>query len=149
MKKHLGISAALVLAAGTLSACGSSTDDYCDSLEDAQSTFSSIEGDDVAGIGDAVDTLRDIGDQAPDEVSDDWEVLIGTFDEMESALEDAGLSFDDLEQLQTGELPEGVEPADLEGLNETFSSLSDEGVEEAGNNIETHADEECGIQLGE
>jgi hypothetical protein len=148
MKKHLGLTAALVLAAGTLSACGSSADEYCDSLEEAQSSFESFDEGDVAGFSDAIDTLRDLGEQAPDEVSDDWEVLNGAFDEMETALGDAGLTFDDLDQLTAGELPEGVEPADLEGLEESLGSLDDSGVEEAGNNIEKHADEECGVELG-
>ncbi|CAA9323475.1 MAG: hypothetical protein AVDCRST_MAG29-591 [uncultured Nocardioidaceae bacterium] len=148
MKSYLGWTAGMVLAAGTLAGCGGGTEAYCDSLRDAQGDFEALETGDAAGLGDAVDTLRDISGDAPDEVSADWEVVNGTLDDMESALDDAGLSFDDLGGLAEGQIPEGVDEADLTALQESFEALSTEEAEEAGNNIQEHAQNECDVDLG-
>jgi hypothetical protein len=147
MKRYLGLSAGMVMAAGTLTGCGGGTEEYCNSLEDATSQFDSLEGGSPEDFGDAVATFRELGDDAPDEVSEDWEVLNKTFDDMEAALEDAGLSFDDLGTLTSGELPEGVDPADVESLSATFEEMNSDAVQQAGDDIEAHAQEECDIDL--
>lgn len=149
MKKSLGLTAAMALAAATLSACGGGTEEYCNSLEDAEAEFSAIDEGDLGNFGDAIDRMREIGADAPDEVADDWEVLTGALDDMEQALDDAGLTFDDLGTLSTtGELPEGVDPSALTGLQEQLGSLDSDETNAAGDAIDAHAEEECGITLG-
>jgi len=147
MKTKLGMTAAMALAAATLSACGNSTEDYCNSLEEAESDFASLGNGDFDQFGDAINRMRDIGGDAPDEVADDWEVLTNSIDEMEQSLEDAGLSFDDLGTLATGELREGVDEADVAKLDEAFQTLQSDEATEAGDAIDAHAKEECGITL--
>jgi hypothetical protein len=148
MKNSLLWTAAMVLTAGTLTGCGAGTEAYCDSLKEAEGDFDALQAGDPANLGNAVEKLRDIGGDAPDDVSDDWEVINGTFDDMESALEDAGLSFDDLGGLAAGEIPEGVDEADLAALEDSFTAMSTEEAEEAGNNIRDHAQAECDVDLG-
>lgn len=149
MKNYLGWTAAMVLAAGTLSGCGGGTEAYCDSVRDAQGDFEAFATGDAANFGDAVDKLRDIAGDAPDEVSDDWEVITSALDDMESALEDAGLSFEDLGGLAAGDIPEGVDEADLAALQETLTSIGTEEAAEAGDNIQKHAQDECDVDLSE
>jgi len=136
--------AAAVLGAGLLAGCGGSdTEAYCSSLEDAQDSFS---GDvDPANFGDLTDQVEEIVDEAPDDVKGDWEKLQGALDDFESALDDAGLSVDDLSD---PEALADVDPEDAAKIQEVANSMGTD-FEDASNNIEKHAKDECDIDLGE
>lgn len=130
--------------------CGNGTEAYCEDLRSAEEQFASFEQGDAAGLEEAVSTFRSLADEAPDEVSGDWETLVGAFEEFEAALNEAGLELSDLEGLSAGEVPEGVDPAELQkNLAPTIEKLDSEEVTQAGDAIEEHAAAECDIQLGE
>ncbi len=158
MKKTLSV-AAVVLMTAVLGACGDDDkssdgggggDDYCSALEDTKAEFETL---DITALDDTkFDTLQseidNLRDSAPDEVSDDWATLGDGFDEFKSLLEEAGISFDDLQGMQAGEVPEGVDMEKLQELGTKMQSFSeDSGLEEATSNIEDHAKSECDITL--
>jgi hypothetical protein len=159
MNKHLGWAAAAVVALGALSGCGDSTDsadnpdggnsaeDYCAELKSAKDAFASFDGGDPTKFSDAIQQLRDLGGQAPEEISDDWQTMVQAMDGLEAAVEEAGLSFEDLATLGEGALPEGVTPADITKLQADVKALDDPKIEEAGNNISDHAKSECGVDI--
>lgn len=147
MKTTTALAGAALLV-GALSACGGSdTDAYCGDLEAAQDEFSALEDADFASFDELVDTAQQLGEEAPDEVADDWETLNGAFEEFTTVLEDAGLEPSDLEGLSSGELPEGVDPESLQGVGEELQALDSEELTAATDAITEHADTECGIQL--
>ena len=136
--------AAAVLGAGLLTGCGGGdTKAYCDGLKDAQKTFAdSPEG--AEGFREFEETAQKLGDDAPDEVADDWEKVQDAVSDMEDRLEDAGLSLEDLSD------PEAMQDADPEAmatLGEEIDKISAD-MEEATDSITTHAKDECDVDLG-
>jgi hypothetical protein len=148
VKHKLVLLAVGALMSGMLTGCGGSdTDAYCDSLKDAKADIESLDAGDVAQFDEAFKTIHKLADEAPDEVKDDWEVLDGALSDMEKALNDAGLELSDLEGLSSGQLPEGVDQAKLAQLGEQMQAIASDEVTEAGENIDKHAEDECGIKI--
>ena len=81
-------------------------------------------------------------------MSEDWKTLDDTLDQFESALNDAGLQLSDMEGLAQGDIPQDVDRAKLATLGEDLQKLDGEDVQKASDDIETHAEDECGIDLG-
>jgi hypothetical protein len=137
--------AAAVLGAGLLSGCsgGGDTEAYCDGLKDAESAFSG--NMDASAIEEISDTIGDLADDAPEEVSDDWETLDNAYGDFEDALEDAGLSTADLED---PEKLQGLEEEDMQKIQEATEAMGTDDVSEATDNIEKHAKDECDVDLG-
>ena len=82
-------------------------------------------------------------------MSDDWATLQEGVQKIEQAFEDAGLQLDELDQVMSGDVPEGVEKAKLEELGLTLEELDSEEFYDASDAIEEHAKEECDLTLGE
>jgi hypothetical protein len=151
VKRLTSMLTATVFAASLLSGCGNgggSTDSYCDTLESTQKNFEDFESSDFSSFDEFTDKVEELADEAPDEIKDDWKVLADAFKAFVDALEKAGLEPEDLEGLASGELPEGV---DMEALTEAMSeaqALGGEEFQQATENIEKHAKDECDIDLG-
>ncbi|NPC96472.1 hypothetical protein [Nocardioides sp. zg-DK7169] len=147
--KRIGILAATaVLGTSLLSGCGGG-DDYCDTLSDARGEFSAVGSGDIDSFDDFRDVTSDLADSAPDEVADDWETIEKAFNDLESAMDDAGVNMEDLDQMsESGELPEGVSQEDLMALGEELQSVGD-GINESGDAITEHAKESCDIDLND
>jgi hypothetical protein len=160
MNKPLGLAAAMVLAL-QVAACSGSDDDansgsgddiYCDKVEEAKSSLealelstSSQEDWDQAGS-----MLDDIADDAPSDIKGDWENIAGYFDDFQAALDDVGLSIEDLSAAQGGEPPEGVSVEDLQALQPKLTKIvRDWSLEESLSNVASDAQERCGIALDE
>jgi len=147
--------AVTTLMTGLLAGCGgdgggsAGGGDYCDSIEDAKAEFGDIEGGDFAGFDQAIDTVHELADDAPDEVADDWEVLEGALDDLVAALEKAGIELSDLEAMSRGEMPPGLDPAKLQELAADMQDFGGEELETATDNIEKHAKDECDVDLSE
>jgi len=122
---------------------------YCEDLTSAEEQFTSLAQGDVGQFEEAISTLRELGDAAPSEVASDWEALLVPLNQLESALDRAGLKFDDLEGLSQGQIPRGVDPQQLQKLGTELQGLASAEVNEAGAAIEEHAASECDIQLGQ
>jgi hypothetical protein len=158
MKKTLAV-ASVVLFAASLTACGddgggsSSSGGYCDQVKDLQSTFAEVQ--DFSRISDDTfesmrSSLDDIESAAPDDVKDDWAALTGALDELKSILADAGLSFDQLQEIQEDptNLPEDVDLAKLQELGQKLNDFSAENdLQASADAIQAEVKSECGIEL--
>jgi hypothetical protein len=148
--------AVAVLLVGSVAACGddSSNGDgesndagsYCDDLKDAKEEFASLEGEDAdpAVLEDAFSTMQKLGDEAPDEVAADWDVLTEGFDKIQQALDDAGIGLEDLDD------PDALatmDPAAAQKLTQVFSSLDGDEFSGAADAITKHAKDECDVDL--
>ncbi|WP_019146514.1 hypothetical protein [Aeromicrobium massiliense] len=141
--KTLKTAAAVVLASVVLTACGGNdTGAYCDRLEKAEDDFSSVGQD--GNMSDAFDTFRELRDEAPDAVKDDWETLTGAIEEMEKAYEDAGIDLDKVDELDASKLSQ----EQVAKLSEATKKLGNKDYTDASNNISEHAKSECDIDLG-
>lgn len=119
---------------------------YCDDLKAAQEQFKSLESPDAdpAQIDEAFTTLQALGDEAPEEVAGDWKVLTDALDTLEQALDDAGLSLEDLE---SPEALNDLDPGAAQDLAQQFSSLGSQEFSDAQEAISKHAKDECGVEL--
>jgi outer membrane murein-binding lipoprotein Lpp len=139
--------AAMTLGATVLTGCGGGTDAYCDTLESASEEIAALDQGDFDGFEEVVESTRELADTAPDEVAEEWNVLVGALDGFVEALSDAGIELSDLAAIQGGSIPEGV---DQEKLTEAFAKIQElngEDVSDANDKIEAHAKSECGIDL--
>ena len=91
--------------------------------------------------------MHKLADEAPDEIKDDWEILVNGVDKLVAALKKAGLDDDDMATLQSGEIPDGVDMTALQSLMDELQSLDTEEFQAAGDNINKHAKDECGVDL--
>ena len=153
MKIPLAIASALLLG-GVLTACGGSDggiggsgSSYCKDIKAAKATFGDIDSGDTASIGDAFATFHKLAGEAPGAIKADWKTLEGAITTVENALSDAGIKLSDFDKLQSGELPEGVDPTNLAGLASEFQKLSSADFEKASKSIETHAKDVCKVDL--
>lgn len=135
-------------ASESASSSTASSDQYCSDLKDAQSTLTSLAGANASDFKAGLDQLRSVGEEAPDAVAADWKVVLSSFDDLDKALSDAGLSYDDLDAISKGDVPKGVDPAKLQGLGSQLQSLGSQEFQDAGKAIDEHATSECGITLG-
>ncbi|MPZ94240.1 MAG: hypothetical protein GEU96_04820 [Propionibacteriales bacterium] len=148
MKRSLAIASAIVMA-GTLVGCGGGTDAYCDSLKEAKADFSTLNDTDFAKMDEALDRIGEIAGESPDAVQNDWEKLDTSITDMRKALDDAGVTFEDLQAIQENpsELPEGLDQEKLMALGTKLQEFAGEDVQKASKNIEKHAKDECKVDL--
>jgi hypothetical protein len=153
VKRILSAVAAAALGLALLSACGdedggSASGDFCADLEAIQKELSSVSGGDASDLETLLDKVEELKDEAPEEVAEDWELLFEAFEKIVQAFQDAGLSPEDIQAIQNGQIPDGV---DQQALTDAYAALqelaSDSELTEAGENINKHAMEECGVDL--
>lgn len=157
MTRWTGVAVAALLL-GSVAACGddggggdgggggADAASYCDDLKDAQEQFKSLAGPDAdpAQIDDAFSTLQSLGDEAPEEVAGDWKVMTEGLDQVEQALDEAGVS---LEDMQSGDALNELDPAAAQKLAQEFSNLDSQEFSDAQEAISKHAKDECGVDL--
>ncbi len=147
MKRIGTLAATAVLGATLLTGCGGGTDAYCDSLDDAQGKFSALNDADASALEDFKNAAEDLEGDAPDEVKDDWGVINSAYDDLEKSLDEAGLTFTDLEKISEGEMPEDLDEEALTKLGESMNDFGGDDLEKAGEDISKHAKDECDIDL--
>jgi hypothetical protein len=155
VKRILSAAAAAALGLCLLTACGDdgggkasdSSGDYCSDLKAAKKEVDALKGGDFSDLEKTTDAMHRLADEAPDEIKDDWETLVSGVDKLVSALKEAGLDDDDMASLQSGQIPDGVDMEALNGLMEKIKSLSTKEFQAAGDAINKHAKDECGVDL--
>ncbi len=84
------LAAALLLP--LLAACGSDQDEYCGAVKDHQQELSDIVG---SGRPDALlkalDVFETLQDKAPEDITDEWQQVVGRIQALAKALDDAGV----------------------------------------------------------
>lgn len=85
------------LVAAALSGCGSGPEDeradYCEVVNEQQVALSEALGEESpdAVLG-ALPLFRELADEAPRDIDDDWTVFIGALEELQGALDAAGVA---------------------------------------------------------
>ena len=153
VKRILSAAAAAALGLCLLTACGddgskaSGSGDYCSDLKDAKKEVDALKDGDFSDLEKTTDAMHKLADEAPDEIKEDWEILVDGVDKLVAALKKAGLDDDDMATLQSGQIPDGVDMTALQSLMAEIQALDTEGFQKAGDNINKHAKDECGIDL--
>lgn len=120
-----------------------SGDDYCTELAAAQGIFV----DDGTGRQLVADlpTYRDLADAAPDDLRDEWQILVGAITSLRDAITDAGIAPEDY---LGSEPPADLPDERLAAIRAAASALSSADVVAAAGSIEQQARDVCKLQLG-
>ena len=82
----------LALVAPLLVACGDERDGYCDAVAEHQEHLSEIVGSgEPDAMLQALDIFQDLQDQAPSDITDEWQQVVGSVEALQGALDDAGV----------------------------------------------------------
>lgn len=142
-----------------LSGCGISLDgiglgggieDYCNAVEDVMSS-SEADSPPVISHGEARDMIEDAADVAPDEIADEWHLLLDATTAITDAMAESGLTDDQMQELMAGRMPDDLSEEDMAAASETMSAaLADfdiQEVNEASIAIADHAAEKCDVEM--
>lgn len=131
-----------LLAAG-LAACGNTEQTYCDALKASQSLFE----DNGTGLQliDALPQLKALATQAPDDLSDEWQTVLGALDALDTAIHDAGVKPRDF---VGGKPPAGLSTPAKNSIAAAASEVASADVVSAFNGIDQQARDVCKLQLG-
>jgi hypothetical protein len=147
-----GAAAAVVgcLAAGlVLTGCGEPSaderrDDYCAQVEEDSAELTRIADEGKAGAFlAALPTLERLAELAPDDIADDWALLLDALHGLRDALDETGLDPDQVD----GKLPADLPAADRRKVAAAASVLADPQVVRATQGIEQQALDVCRTPL--
>jgi hypothetical protein len=124
---------------------------YCTALKGAKDKFKTLNftGLDDNQFKQVTDEFDALGAAAPAEVKADWATVSSALKQVYQILANAGLSFNDLQNLSSGHLPKGVTAQDMAKLgNQLTKSMQGSGFQAAATRITAEAKTECGVSLG-
>ena len=155
MKRILSAVAAGALGLCLLTACGDddggkasgSGGDYCSDLKSAKKEVDALKGGDFSSLEKTTDTMHELADEAPDAIKEDWDTLVAGVDQVVDLLKKAGLTDEDMANLQSGQIPDGVDMEALQGLMTELKSVTNEKFQAAFDHINEHAKDKCGVDL--
>ena len=137
---------ALGLAALVLSGCGGDkTSDYCETVSEHQVELSDLAASSEPGaIFDTLGPYRELRDDAPRDLRDEWSQVIGRLEALEKALEEAGV---DAAAYDPKTTQESLTPAQRTAVQGAARDLGDAGVVAAMTGVEQHALDVCKMPL--
>ncbi|REK72993.1 hypothetical protein DX116_05225 [Aeromicrobium endophyticum] len=140
--------AGVVALAGTLAACGSSSDgdDYCRQLKTSVSAFANL---DSGNFPDVVRAYHRLAEAAPDEVKADWQTLDTTMTALDKALRAADITLGELPGTPTQTMPAGVDPAKVRDVTAAASKLRSPAFTKAATAVQEHGEKVCGVTTSE
>ena len=95
---------AVLLAAALLplAGCASEQEQYCDAVEEHQAELSDITSQGVPGaLLEALPIYRDLRDEAPPDIRDEWDQVVSALEALQAALDDAGIAPEDYDPEDT------------------------------------------------
>jgi hypothetical protein len=137
--------AVVSLVAMLATGCTSDQAKYCDSVEDHQQELGEVIG---AGSPDALlkalPIFRDLSEDAPEDVRDDWRVVIDALEGLQDALQHAGV---DPSTYDRDHPPAGLGQDDKDAIDQAAAALGSEATTNAFNAVEQEAKDVCGTPL--
>lgn len=145
-RRRAAAALAAVLVLVSAGCGGDPQESYCDALKSEQKAFSEMQ-EDTSGLGllHHRSLLHRLADEAPDDLQDEWQTLLGALDAFAETLDEIGVEPDDFAH---GQPPAGLSEADRTRIANAASELSAEDVVVAADGIEQHAKDVCKLQLG-
>jgi hypothetical protein len=137
----------LVLLAATLlvNGCADDKEKYCDAVKDHQQELGEVLGE---GSRDALLTalpiFRDLADEAPKDLRDEWKTVIDAVAGLQEALKDAGV---DPATYDRDHPPEGLSQAEKDAIDVAASQLASEATVTALSAVDQQAKDVCGTPL--
>jgi hypothetical protein len=144
--RYVGVLTALLLL--PLSGCGeSSIESYCGEVREHRRQLAEMVSSEQGpeALLDGLPLLRDLAEEAPDDISDEWQTFLNAVENLDSALDDAGVS---PEEFEGGRPPEELSQAEREAVADAASGLTTDEVAGAAGGIEQQARDVCKVNFG-
>jgi hypothetical protein len=141
IRSLVGVLAATVLVTG----CADQKEKYCDAIEDHQEKLGQILGDGGPdALFKALPIFRDLADEAPEDLRDEWRTVIDALEGLQDALEDADV---DPATYDRDHPPEGLGQDDRDAIDAAARRLSSEDTVTAFSGVDQQAKDVCGTPL--
>ncbi len=133
----------LLLAATLISGCGG--DGYCDAVKANQKRLTDVTASGTPGVLlDALPVFHDLADQAPDDIADDWKAFIGPLEELDGALDDAGI---DPATYDATSLPDDLSEDQRKRIEDAAAGILTADVVRAFDGVQQQAKDVCHTPL--
>lgn len=135
-----------VLLLPLLGACGGSDQDaYCGAVEEHRQELSAIVGsDEPDALIRALDVFEELQDDAPGDIGDEWQQVVGRIEALRDALEGAGL---DPATYDRSNPPADLSPEDKATIDAAAKQLGSGTTLRALQDLDQHARDVCHTPL--
>jgi len=131
----------LILATG----CADQQEKYCDAVKDHQQELGRVLGEGTpTALLTALPILRDLAEEAPDDIRDEWRTVVDALEGLQDALTHAGV---DPATYDRDHPPEGLSQDDKDAIDAAARKLSSEPTVAAFNGVDQQAKDVCGTPL--
>lgn len=138
--------AALAALALTLAGCASETEQYCDALADRKDALTELAASSEEGsLEDTLEVLRELRDEAPGDIADEWSTLVFAVEALVDAFDEAGTTAAEYDPATP---PDGVSEAEAQRIEGAAAELRSVRVLRAAESLEQHARDVCKVDLG-
>jgi hypothetical protein len=129
----------------SLAGCASEKEEYCEAVKDHQRRLTEIMSDaGPTALLEALDSFRELRDEAPQDITDEWQQVIRSIEGLERALNEAGVDPGDY---QAGKPPEGVSKQDRVAIARAADDIGSRETELALAGVRQQALDVCKTQL--
>jgi hypothetical protein len=136
---------ALLLVVALASACGGADEDYCGSVKEHQAELTDVTASGApSALLDALPILRDLSTRAPDDISDEWQVLLDPLERLDEAVRAADV---DPASYDPRHLPAGLTDGERQRIEDAGAALADPAVGAAFDGIQQQAKDVCHTPL--
>ncbi|MGH3412850.1 MAG: hypothetical protein ACRDPH_07210 [Marmoricola sp.] len=154
MKRELGLVVAGIVAATSLSACGSGSSavgNYCSTYKSVDTRFGHLDVSSLDGakFHQVLDSASKLESEAPTaRLKKDWHVATALLGTLQKDLKQAGISFTDFKELSQGRKPAGVSRARLARFATQMRSIESQGtkMDSAQQDIKDYARNTCHLK---
>ena len=125
-----------------LTGCGQ---DYCGTVEEHQAALTDVTASgSPAALLDALPIFRDLQEQAPEDIRDDWQTFLDPLRELDDALRDAGV---DPASYDEEDLPADLSDLERTRIEAAGATLADPAVVRAFDSVQQQAKDVCHTPL--
>lgn len=145
MRRPLVALGALLLTAPLLTGCASDKERYCEAVQENQTELSEIaaQGGPEALI-EALDIYRELQEEAPRDITDEWDQVVSSIEALDEALTDAGV---DPATYNPEKPPEDVTEDQQQAIADAASELGSRETVAALAGVEQQARDVCKTPL--
>ena len=137
------VAAAMLLS---LAGCGDPTEDYCSELQEDRKEFAEmLESESSSALLGNLPMLRDLAENSPDDLTDEWQTYLRAIEGLDQAIERAGVEPSDFD---AGKPPPGLSEGDQKAIAEAAGQITTDEVIAAASGIEQQARDVCKVNLG-
>lgn len=137
--------AVCVLLLSPTTGCASEQEEYCEAVRDHRKELTEIMSDGgPTALLEALGSFRELRDEAPGDITDEWQQVIRSIESLRQALDDAGVDPGDY---QGGEPPEGVSRQDQEAIASAADEIASRETIAALEGVRQQALDVCKTQL--